>query len=320
MNHLPGGSKVSLSLVIPTCNSVDCVDELVSRLEEINLQQRWEVIFVDDGSQDNTYFRLKERLAVSTICATLVRHTRNFGEHQAVLTGYRLATGFHIVNLDDDLQNPIIEAIRLWMHALETDSDVVYGNYHLKEHAKWRNAGSKLANISANFFLASQQKYYFSSFRCVKADIAKLAANANTPYPYIDGLLSEVTQSISTLTVHHDRRYLGGSSYTLRRLIRLWMNIVVNSSIMPLRLASLLAIAMWFLGMLLMASAIADVVINGAAVVGWASLMSGVLFFGGIQCLFLGILGEYTGRILLVLSGKPQSCVRDITEYNKKLA
>ena len=317
MENLSANSpQPSLSLVIPLYNSADCINELISHLEAIQIVYPWEVIFVEDGSSDHTYVRLQERLSGSPVRATVVRHTRNFGEHQAVLSGYRLSTGQYIVNLDDDLQNPISEALRLWQKAVETGADVVYGNYNVKEHSKWRNIGSKIANITANSLLDIDSNLYFSSFRCVSADIAKVVATARTPYPYIDGLLSEVTKSIISINVHHDRRFRGNSSYTMRRLIRLWLNIVVNFSIMPLRLASLLALSMFCLGLILIVATVVDVLLNGADVVGWTSLMSGVLLFGGFQCLFLGILGEYTGRILLLLSGKPQSCIRKVSKHN----
>lgn len=304
--------SLALSLVIPLYRSEPCIPALLERLEQLTIHDPWEVIFVDDGSPDRSHAVLMERLQHSPLPAVVARHTRNFGEHQAVLSGYRLARGEHVVNLDDDLQNPPEEALRLWRHAREGNHDVVYGDYRQKRHAGWRNLGSNIANGTAHLLLDLPGRFYLSSFRCVHTSIARAAAAYRGPYPYIDGLLSQLTQSIDSLAVEHDSRYTGASGYNLRRLIRLWLNILTSFSLMPLRLASLLGIAMAATGMALIIALVVDTLAHGVAVAGWASLLSAILFFGGVQCLLLGIAGEYLGRVLLTVSGKPQSCLRSV--------
>ena len=267
---------------------------------------------MDDGSPDRSHSVLLERLSHSILPAVVARHTRNFGEHQAVLTGYRFARGKHIVNIDDDLQNPPEEALRLWKHAISGGHDVVYGDYRKKQHASWRNIGSNFANYTAHLLLDLPGRFYLSSFRCVHSSIAKTASRYRGPYPYIDGLISQLTQSIDSLEVHHDSRHQGTSGYNLRRLIRLWLNIITSFSLMPLRLASLMGLLMAMIGMLLIIVIVFDTLIHGVVVAGWASLLSTFLFFGGVQCLLLGIAGEYLGRVFLTVGGKPQSCLRSI--------
>jgi len=301
-----------LSLVIPLYRSAGSVDALVSRLERLQVGAEWEVIFVDDDSPDDTVARLRRRLEGSRLEGLLVRHGRNYGEHNAVLTGYRHSRGRHVLNLDDDLQNPPEEGLRLWQEALEHDLDVVYGDYRSKQHASWRNLGSRFANRTANSLLDLPARLYLSSFRCVSGDLARRVAEYQGPYPYIDGLLSQCTRSIGSLEVHHDRREEGESGYNLRRLVRLWLNIFTSFSVMPLRVASLLGMLLAALGMLLILVVLLDSLIHTTAVPGWLSVISAILVFGGIQSLILGLIGEYVGRIFLTVSGKPQSTVRSL--------
>jgi undecaprenyl-phosphate 4-deoxy-4-formamido-L-arabinose transferase len=303
---------IHLSLVIPLYRSSGSIDALVDRLEALAIPEPWEVVFVDDGSPDDTVTRLRARLRGSSLQGALIRHGRNFGEHQAVLTGYRHARGEHILNLDDDLQNPPEEGLRLWRMAREDGLDVVYGDYRQKQHAGWRNLGSRFANRTANWLLDLPERYYLSSFRCVSGVVAHRAAAYSGPYPYIDGLLSQYTRAIGSLEVNHDTRMVGESGYNLRRLIRLWLNIFTSFSIMPLRLASLLGLVIAAAGLVSILVLVIQTMVYGIRVEGWLSIISTILLFGGLQSLLIGVMGEYLGRIFLTVSGKPQSFVRSL--------
>ncbi|MFZ0407078.1 MAG: glycosyltransferase family 2 protein [Cyanobium sp.] len=301
-----------LSLVIPLYRSSDSVEALVSRLETLSVPGPWELVLVDDGSPDDTVARLRRRLKSSPLQGVLIRHGRNFGEHQAVLTGYRHARGLYVINLDDDLQNPPEEGLRLWHKAVAEELDVVYGDYRQKQHAGWRNLGSRFANRTANWLLDLPDRFYLSSFRCVASVVAQQAADYRGPFPYIDGLLSLYTTAIGSLKVQHDRRETGDSGYNLRRLIRLWLNIFTSFSIMPLRLASLLGVVLALAGGVTLIVLLLESLMWGSQVQGWLSIISAILLFGGLQCLLIGMLGEYMGRILLTVSGRPQSFVRSL--------
>lgn len=312
----PSGTCFELSLVIPLYRSSGSVGSLVRRLEGLRFPCPWEVIFVDDGSPDDTVDQLRRHLTKGMLQGRLIRHGRNFGEHQAVLTGYRHARGAYIVNLDDDLQNPPEEALRLWKKALSDELDVVYGDYRVKRHSGWRNWGSAFANSTAHWLLDLPERFYLSSFRCVSRQIAVQAAVYQGPYPYIDGLLSQYTRAIGSLKVHHETRVVGESGYNLRRLVRLWLNIFTSFSIMPLRLASLLGLLIAAAGMVSILVLIFQAFVYGIQVQGWLSIISSILIFGGMQCMLIGMLGEYLGRVFLTVSGKPQSFVRFIEELD----
>lgn len=301
-----------LSFVIPLYRSSDCIDALIARLEGLALPCTWELILVDDGSPDDTVAQARRRLQGSSLQGLVIRHARNYGEHAAVLTGYRHSRGHWIINLDDDLQNPPEEVLRLWQKARSEDLDVVYGNYETKQHASWRNLGSRFANRTANWLLDLPERFYLSSFRCVSGFIGRTVADYQGPYPYIDGLLSQYTQKIGSLSVKHDSRYDGVSNYNIRRLVRLWLTIFTSFSIMPLRLASLMGVTLAIIGLIGLLILLLELLLIGPDVAGWLSIISAILIFGGIQCLLIGVVGEYLGRIFLTVSGKPQSFVRSV--------
>jgi len=223
----------ALSFVIPLYNSAATIGPLVREIEGLAIPGGHEIILVDDGSRDETGAVCARLVAEAKIPITWITHARNFGEHNAVLTGWRQARGAYIVNLDDDGQNPPIEAVRLWEHARRSDLDVVFGHYREKRHAVWRNVGSWLTNRMTDWALEKPPGFYLSSFRCVSALVARSAAAHHGPYPYLDGLILQVTQRIGSVEVRHAERQAGQSGYTLRRLARLWLSAWVNFSVLP---------------------------------------------------------------------------------------
>jgi glycosyltransferase involved in cell wall biosynthesis len=298
--------------VIPLYYSAGSIGPLLREIEGLVVEGGHEIVLVNDGSRDSTAEICREFARHARVPVTLVCHARNFGEHNAVLTGYRHARGAHIVNLDDDGQNPPAEALRLWQHALREGLDVVYGHYADKQHAAWRNFGSWLTNRMTDWVLDKPRGFYLSSFRCVSAFAAAEAARYGGPYPYIDGLLLQVTQSIGAITVQHEGRAAGRSGYTLRRLFRLWASTFVNFSVMPLRLATLLGLMMALAGLAGLAVVFYLRFTNQGPDYGWGTLMGALLVFSGTQLVMLGLIGEYLGRMFLTVNNRPQSVVRTV--------
>jgi glycosyltransferase involved in cell wall biosynthesis len=302
----------ALSFVIPLYFSGDTIRALVKEIETLSIAGGHEIVLVNDGSRDATAAACQELVREATIPITYLEHARNFGEHNAVLTGWRHARGAHIVNLDDDGQNPPKEAVRLWQHAVSTGLDVVYGHYVEKKHAPWRNAGSWLTNRMADWALDKPKGFYLSSFRCVTSFAARAAAANGGPFPYIDGLLLQITHRIGSLGVQHEERTAGKSGYTLRRLLRLWASSFINFSMMPLRVATLLGLVVGAGGMLGVGGVAYLRMTGQGPVFGWGSLMAALLLFSGVQLVILGIVGEYLGRMFLTVNQRPQAIVRDV--------
>ena len=198
------------------------------------------------------------------------------------------ARGAHIVNLDDDGQNPPGEAVKLWQHAVREDLDVVYGDYEVKQHSPWRNAGSWLTNRVTDWALDKPAGFYLSSFRCVSGFVARQVVGYGGPYPYVDGLLLQVTQRIGSIGVRHEPRRAGRSGYTFKRLVRLWLSAWLNFSVLPLRLATFVGLLTAVAGVVAFAIVVWLWFLGRGPAYGWGWVMAGLLVFSGTQLVMLG--------------------------------
>lgn len=309
----------ALSFVIPLYNSAETIAPLVHEIERLSVPGGHEIVLVNDGSSDSTAHVCRDLVGNARIPITYVEHARNFGEHNAVLTGWRHALGTHVVNLDDDGQNPPSEAVRLWQHATDRSLDVVYGQYDVKRHSSFRNAGSWLTNRMTDWALDKPKGFYLSSFRCVSGAIARHVIGYAGPYPYIDGLLLQVTQRIDSIEVRHDERRAGTSGYTLRRLIRLWLSAWLNFSVLPLRAATFLGFFTAVAGLAAFAVVLLLWLQGRGPAYGWGWVMATVLVFSGTQLVMLGLIGEYIGRMFLAVNQRPQSVVREVHRSSQPL-
>jgi glycosyltransferase involved in cell wall biosynthesis len=303
----------ALSFIIPVYNGAATIAALVGRIEALEVPGGHEIVLVNDGSADDTAARCQELLGRCRIPLTYVEHARNFGEHNAVLTGWRHARGAYMVNLDDDGQQPPEEAVRLWELARNTGLDVAYGHYAEKHHAAWRNAGSWFTKRVTDWVLDKPRGFYLSSFRCVSRFAADAVTGYQGPFPYIDGLLLQVTQSIGSLEVRHEPRHAGASGYTLRRLIRLWLSAWVNFSLYPLRVATVLGLVTAVVGIVAFAVVVYLWYVQRGPDFGWGWLMAALLVFSGTQLVMLGVIGEYLGRMFLAVNQRPQAIVRRVS-------
>ena len=302
---------IGLSIVVPVYRGAATVGRLVAALSDLRPEGGIEIVLVNDGSPDNSAEVCRELAATATVPLIYVEHARNFGEHNAVMSGLRRARGRYVITMDDDLQNPPEEVLKLYDHARLGGWDVVYTRYAEKKHEGWRNLGSRFANWVADQLMDKPKGLYLSSFRCMSALVVREVTKYTGPYPYIDGLIMQVTQRIDSIVVLHLARVEGRSNYTFRRLVRLWLNLATNFSLMPLRLAMFAGAAMGILGVIGAIFTIIEAMTKETPS-GWASVMTITLLVAGVQFLILGVMGEYLGRAFLSANGKPQGVVRDI--------
>ena len=300
----------TLSIVVPVYNGASSIERLARELALLKVEGGVELVLVNDCSPDNSWEVIQRLVKEQPMPIVAVDLARNFGEHNAVMAGYAASSGKFIINIDDDFQNPPSEVVKLLEYAqAHPEFDVVYTKYARKEHHFFRNLGSRFNDRVANFLLDKPKGLYLSSFRCVNRFLCDGIQEYVGPYPYIDGIILERTQRIGTLEVIHAPRKEGRSSYTLRKLVRLWLFMFVNFSVMPLRVASVIGFVFSFSGFLLAMYVVYESIAHGNPP-GWASISAGILVFGGIQLLMLGLIGEYLGRLYLMQKGKPQYVVR----------
>jgi undecaprenyl-phosphate 4-deoxy-4-formamido-L-arabinose transferase len=307
----PAPTQLALTIVIPVYNGATSIAELVNALEELTIDGGHEIVLVNDGSPDDSRAVCRDLVERARVPVTLVDLSRNYGEHNAVMAGLRHARGAHVITMDDDLQNPPEEVARLLAFAQQSGHEVIYTHYDEKRHAAWRNLGSRFTNWVAGFVIDKPKGFYLSSFRCMSAFVVREVTRYKGPFPYVDGLILQVTQDIDRLLVRHLPRAVGRSNYTMRRLLRLWLSMFVNFSVMPLRISTLTGFALSIVGAIGSLVALTEALFFDPPA-GWASLMAAVLLLSGVQLVILGIVGEYLGRLYLTANKKPQSVVKSV--------
>ncbi len=303
----------ALSVVVPVYNGAATIGELVNALRALDVAGGLEIVLVVDGSPDNSLDVCKKLVTEPGAPVVLLSLSRNYGEHNAVMAGLARARGSYAITMDDDLQNPPGEVKRLFEYARDGGYDAVYTYYEEKKHAAWRNIGSRFTNWCADHLIDKPKGLYLSSFRCLSAFVREqITASYEGPYPYVDGLVFQVTQNVGRLQVAHLPRVEGRSNYTIARLFRLWLSMFSNFSVIPLRFATLFGIAFGALGALAAVIVVVEAISDNKPPQGWASLMVAVLVLAGVQLIVVGLIGEYLGRMFLAVNRKPQYLVREV--------
>ena len=300
-----------LSLVIPVYNGSQTIGSLVDHTLKIFASTSFEIVLVNDGSQDDSEkvcVQLAEKFPQQV---TFVHLSRNFGEHSAILAGFTQARGRYIAVLDDDGQNPPEEIVRMLDELKRKNYDVVYGHYIEKKHSWFRNLGSRFNDRIATLMLHKPKELYLSSFKVMNRFLIDEIVKYRGPYPYTDGLIYRVTRNIGQIPVEH-RASLGESSrYTLRRLVRLWLNMFLNFSIKPLRLSIYVGLLTSCLSVVALIAIVIDRLwITPNLTLGIPTVLGTIVLLAGIQLMILGLVGEYLGRLYLDQTGTPQSVVR----------
>jgi glycosyltransferase involved in cell wall biosynthesis len=303
---------VDLSVVIPVYRSATMLPALVRRLlpvlEATGLTH--EIVFVEDGSPDDSWRVLSELQADHADRIVAIQLMRNFGQHNALMCGFRHARGALIITMDDDLQNPPEEIPKLLAAIRAGDFDLVYGAYGEKKHSGWRNAGSTLINAFYRFTFRNDVT--ITSFRILRRQLVECIFTYDLNFTFIDGLLAWNTRRIGAVPVEHHPRGASRSGYNIFKLMSLAFNLFTNFSLMPLQLISFLGLAAAFGGLLAAAVYLALFLLHRISVPGYASTIIATLVLGGVQLLALGIMGEYLGRLHINVNRKPQYVVREV--------
>ena len=307
-----------ISYVIPCYKSAltitGVINEIQSAMENLK-QYTYEIVLVNDCSPDNT-FEVIENLAkqYNNICG--IDLAKNFGQHAALMAGFHYITGDILVCLDDDGQTPADEVGKL-LQEIENGQDVVYAKYEHKKHSLFRNFGSAVNEKMAQFLLGKPKELYVSSYFAARRFVVDEMLRYDKSYPYLIGLVLRATKRITNVTVNHREREVGVSGYTFSKLIALWMNGFTAFSVKPLRIATWIGIACAVLGFIYGIYTIIKKFINPAVPLGFSSMMSALMFIGGMILFMLGLLGEYIGRMYISMNNAPQYVIRDIVNEKK---
>ena len=296
-----------ISIVIPVFNSEATISDLVTELiTHISKDHPLEVVLVNDYSDDRSE---NECIGLFKRYPEIVKFyslAKNVGEHNAVMAGLNKVKGDWAVIMDDDFQNPVAEVSKLIEYILNNNYDVVYTKYDKKQHSAFKNIGSYFNNKVANIMLKKPNELYLSSFKAIKQKLISEIIKYKLPYPYIDGLILRTTNNIGVIEVQHKSRSQGQSGYTIKKLISLWLNMFTNFSVVPLRIATFLGAVLSFGGFLFAIAILVEKLFYPEVPQGYASLVIIFIIFSGVQLVFIGLIGEYLGRLFISNNKHPQ--------------
>ena len=308
-----------ISVVIPCYRSQYSIESVVDGAYK-TLSQRdepFEIILVNDGSPDDVWTVITKLTEKYPHIVKGINFTKNFGQHAALLAGYKYSKGDIVVSMDDDGQtNP--EFIWKLIDRLDDGFDVVYAKYPVTKESLFRRLGSWANNKMSEDLIGKPKNVKGTSFNAIRRYVIDDMIKYDKSYPYIGGLVYRATSNIGDVEIEHNERKQGKSGYTLSKLVNLTLNGFTAFSVKPLRIASYLGIFSAFAGFIYAVVIVVRKIVNPNIQLGYSSMMSAILFIGGLIMFLLGMIGEYVGRIYISINNQPQYVIKEIVDNEKK--
>lgn len=291
------------TVVIPVYKSSDSIVQIAKAFDQLNEHgpHRYELIFVNDCPGYGITFESLDEIKKKHGFVKVLELRKNQGQHTALLVGISKAKGDYVVTMDDDLQHPVGEVPKILnvmiTHPTAKAAFAVPGILN-KKHSLWRNFGSYLNNKVDLLFLKKPKGLIKSPFRIMTADIANFIVKNRNATPSISSMLIAATADIINIEVAHEKRAYGKGNYSLPRLISLSLNNVIHYSSLPLKAVGIAGVAGFLGSVVFIAVTLVRKLFFGIAFPGYASTVSLISLFGGLQLLGIGIIGEYLIRII----------------------
>jgi len=303
-----------VSIVIPVYNESANLPALWARLRPVleGLGRPWEVVFIDDGSADDSLEILRGIATVQAHRVRVIELARNFGQHAAILAGFRMVRGDVIVTLDADLQNPPEEIPRL-LAAIDAGNDVVGGWREERQDESWRKYASRMHNRLTSVIVGVPMHDYGCMLRAYRRHIVDTVVDCDEKAAFVPALANSFAKRVTEIRVEHAERAEGKSKYNLLRLATLSLNLITGFSLLPIQALSLAGIGIFILDAVLVAVLVLHRLIFGPQQEGALWLLFAIMFvFVGFIFLALGLIGEYVGRIYIEVRRRPTYIVRDV--------
>lgn len=301
-----------VSVVVPVYDSPSLA-ALVAGIEAVfqAAPDDYEIVFVDDGSPDRRIWPQLAQLAREHGNVRAVQLTRNFGQQPATLCGLREARGDVVITMDDDLQHDPADIPLLLSRS---DHDIVIAQFERKAHGVLRRLASRAKGRFDEIIIGKPKHLQLTSFRLLSRTTVDGVLSMRTPDPFLPALMFHVTGDVVGVAVNHQPRVRGQSGYTLRRLVRLFSNLIISNSAILLRLVAVAGLLFAFLSFSLSGVVIYRKLVHKVAVQGWTSIFVATLLTAGMLLVSFGIVGEYLIRIIHTSESRPTHFVRRRTE------
>ena len=300
-----------ISIIIPCYYSEKTIGKVVDMVtEEFNNNEGYECEFVlvNDGSTDGTF---NEIVALNRKYPNVrgVNLMRNFGQHNAIMAALNYTKGDYILGMDDDMQTHPSQIFKL-IHKIEEGYDLVYGIYPEVKNGPIKNLTSIINRKTSRVMLSRPKEIESSNFWIITKSVRDEVIKFDAFNPYVDAVFYRVTNNIGMVPVEHFKREYGHSGYTFKKLLKLWMA-YWNFSVIPLRISFFVGIFSFIAGLVFTILIIINKIIYPNLPVGWSSTMCVITLLFGVVLMVLGIVGEYLGKIILILNKTPQYVIRD---------
>jgi glycosyltransferase involved in cell wall biosynthesis/GNAT superfamily N-acetyltransferase len=306
-------SPRELSVVIGVYNEAEVLPELERRLTAAlrALGRSYEIILIDDGSRDESLaIMLRLRQGDPEHIRTL-SFTRNFGHHIALTAGLDHARGDVVVTMDADLQDQP-EEIQKLLAKLDEGYDVVWGERVTRQFKWYKNFSSWFFLWLMNSVARAEVHLNSSIFRAMRKEVANDLRQLREKARYLPGLVSWLGYRQTSVPVEHGKRFAGQTKYSLWRLLKLALSTATSFSAAPLQIATISGMGAAALAVLAVLYIVIREIFGGYSVPGYASIMIAIFFFGALQLIVIGLMGEYISRIYREAQGRPLYLLKEL--------
>jgi len=306
-----------IDIIIPCYGSKNTIRPVVEKIfNSLKGLYNAKIILANDCSPDGVWEE------ITSLCKEYqqvigINLARNFGQQAARMAAIEYVQGEYVVFMDDDGQHDS-DYIPALIEKIEEGFDIVYASFEKKKQAKWKTLGSNFHQFTSELLEEKPKGVRISSFFAVRRYIIEELKNYPSPSPVILGYLMKSTQNIASISVPHKDRINGKSGYTLRKLIKLWLNAATSFSIVPLRISSYLGFVSAGIGIVALIIIVIRKLIHPEIAAGYTSIIAVILLFAGILLLMMGLIGEYLGRVFMTVNHVPQYVIKEVANIDKK--
>lgn len=303
-----------ISIVIPCYNSDQTIGSVVDEIVEVvGDKLDYEIILVNDGSTQKLWEVINKLVEVYSPKVRGIRFAKNFGQHAALMAGYRESKGDIVIQMDDDGQSDP-RGIFTLLSKINEGYDVVFARYPKVKETLFRRIGSEFNRRMCISFLGMPKDLKPMSFSAMRRYVIDEMIRYERPYPYVGGLMYRATSNVCDVEIDHRERAVGKSNYNIKKLFKLWLNGFTAFSVKPLEATAVIGTIIALIGFIFALVVIIRKIAGFNVLVGWSSMISIMLIVGGLNMIMLGIVGEYIGRIYICLNNAPQYVIRDRCE------
>lgn len=308
-----------ISFIIPCYYSEKTIQIVIKEIDEIvskNDKYDYEIIAVNDYSPDNVWDVLRG-IAKINQKVKLINLAKNMNRPGALMAGMANSTGDYVILMDDDGQCPMENLWRL-IKPLEDGHDVAIAKYPTYKQSKFKSLGTLINRKMTEIVMEKPKDLSFTNFSALKRYIVEEIIRYKNPYPYMTGLLLRTTSDIVNVKMEERERIEGNTSFTFKKMLKLWINGFTAFSVKPLRISTIIGFITATIGFLYgLYIIINKLFVYTTIIQGYSSMMAILLFIGGIIMMMLGIIGEYIGRIYISINNSPQYVIKEMVNIGK---